>query len=328
MSRDAIAVFALNATKDFGERICEHLKINLSQHEEREFEDGEHKSRPLVSVRDKDVFVIQSLYGDQQQSVNDKLCRILFFLGALRDASAERVTAVIPYLCYARKDRKSKSRDPVTTRYVAALFEAVRTDCTVTLDVHNLAAYQNAWRIRVEHLEAKKLFVDYFVPLIQDQEVVVVSPDVGGVKRAEAFREALSRALDRQVYSAFLEKYRSAGVVSGEAVIGDVAGKVAIVIDDLISSGTTLVRAAEACRTRGATTVYGAASHGVFGSKAGEILSHPALERIVITNTIPPFRLDSSVVRNKLTVLDASRLFAEAIWRMHSGGSIVELLEA
>ena len=93
MSRDAIAVFALNATKDFSERICEHLKITLSQHEEREFEDGEHKSRPLVSVRNKDVFVIQSLYGDQQQSVNDKLCRFLFFLGALRDASAERVTA-------------------------------------------------------------------------------------------------------------------------------------------------------------------------------------------------------------------------------------------
>jgi ribose-phosphate pyrophosphokinase len=327
MSRASIAVFALNAGRDFGERVCGHLKTTLSAHEEREFEDGEHKSRPLVSVRGKDVFVIQSLYGDSQQSVNDKLCRFLFFLGALRDASADRVTAVIPYLCYARKDRKSKSRDPVTTRYVAALFEAVGVNRAVTLDVHNLAAYQNAWRIRTDHLEAKKLFVEYFQPLVQDRNVVIVSPDVGGVKRAEDFRQALSRAIGREVHSAFLEKYRSGGVVSGDAVVGDVAGKAAIIIDDLISSGTTLVRAAEACRSRGVTAVYGAASHGVFGSKAGETLSHPALERIVITNTVPPFRLDSSPVRNKLTVLDASPLIGEAIERIHSGGSIAELLE-
>src|SRR5688572_6269797 len=153
--RNSIAVFALNASRDFGEKISAHLSISLTEHEEREFEDGEHKARPLASVRSKDVFVIQSLYGDSQQTVNDKLCRLLFFLGALRDASAERITAVIPYLCYARKDRKSKSRDPVTTRYVAALFEAVGADRVVTLDVHNLAAYQNAWRIRADHLEAR-----------------------------------------------------------------------------------------------------------------------------------------------------------------------------
>jgi ribose-phosphate pyrophosphokinase len=259
--------------------------------------------------------------------VNDKLVRFLFFLGALRDASASRVTAVIPYLCYARKDRKSKSRDPVTTRYVAALFESVGLDGVVTLDVHNLAAYQNAWRIPTDHLEAKKLFVEHFLPLIGHRDVVVVSPDVGGVKRAEEFRQGLSRALGCEIHGAFLEKYRSAGVVSGEAVIGEVGGKVAIIIDDLISSGTTLVRAAQACRTRGATAVYAAASHGVFGSKATETLSNLALENIVVTNTVPPLRLASHLVHQKLTVLDASQLFAEAIRRIHSGGSIVELLE-
>lgn len=327
MIRDPIAVFALNASREFGERICAGLAIPLSAHEEREFEDGEHKARSLVNVRGKDVFVIQSLYGDSQQSVNDKLCRLLFFLGALRDASAGRVTAVCPYLCYARKDRKSKSRDPVTTRYVAAMFEAVGADRAITLDVHNLAAYQNAWRIRTDHLEAKQLFVSYFLPLVAQRDVVAVSPDVGGVKRTEDFRQAFSAALGRPVQSAFLEKYRSAGVVSGEAVIGDVDGKVAIIIDDLISSGTTMVRAAEACRARGAAAVYGAASHGVFGSKATETLSNPALEKIVVTNTIPPFRLDARLVDDKLIVLDASSLFAEAIRRIHSGGSIVELLE-
>jgi ribose-phosphate pyrophosphokinase len=308
--------------------VCVSLGTPPSAHEEREFEDGEHKTRPLVNVRARDVFVIQSLYGDSSQSVNDKLCRFLFFLGALRDASAARVTAVIPYLCYARKDRKSKPRDPVTSRYIAALFEAVGVDGVVTLDVHNLAAYQNAWRIPTDHLEARKLFVAHFLPLIGTRDVVVVSPDVGGVKRAGEFRQALSLALGRPIHAAFLEKYRSAGVVSGDAVIGEVNGKFAIIIDDLISSGTTLVRAAEACRARGATVVYGAASHGVFGGKASEILSSPALERIVVTNTIPPFRLDPALLGEKVTVLDACALFAEAIRRIHMGESLVELLES
>jgi ribose-phosphate pyrophosphokinase len=323
-----LAVFAVNSTRDFGGKVCAQLGIPLSEHEEREFEDGEHKIRPLVSVRGKDVFVVQSLYGDRQQSVNDKLCRLLFFLGALRDASAGRITAVIPYLCYARKDRKSKPRDPVTTRYVASMFEAVGTDRTITLDVHNLAAYQNAWRIPADHLEARKLFVKHFQPLIGCRDVVVVSPDTGGVKRAEEFRQAFSAAIGCEAHSAFVEKYRSAGVVSGEAVVGEVAGKTAIIIDDLISSGTTLVRAAEACIKQGATAVYGAASHGLFGGKAADVLANPALEGIVVTNTIPPFRLESSPVYRKLTVLDTSFLFAKAISRIHWGGSIVELLES
>jgi ribose-phosphate pyrophosphokinase len=327
MRDDGPIVFTLNTSREFGERVCANLGICLGLHEEREFEDGEHKTRPLVNVRGRDVFVVQSLYGDEQQSINDKLCRYLFFLGALRDASAGCLTAVIPYLCYARKDRKSKPRDPVTTRYVAALFEAVGVDSVITLDVHNLAAFQNAWRIRADHLEARSLFLEHFLPLIGHRDPVVVSPDIGGVKRAEEFRESFSRALSRQVHSAFLEKYRSAGVVSGDAVIGDVAGKAAIIIDDLISSGTTLVRAAKACRARGATAVYGAATHGVFGGKAAEILADAAVDGIVVTNTIPPFRLGSSAAHRKVTVLDASPLFAEAIRRSHAGGSIVELLQ-
>src|SRR5512135_3205205 len=144
MAPEPIHLFALNASRAFGERVAQRLGMPLSPHEERDFEDGEHKARPLASVRGADVFVIQSLYGEPGQGVNDKLCRLLFFIGALRDASAGRVTAVVPYLCYARKDRKTQARDPVTTRYVAALFEAVGTDRVLTLDVHNLAAFQNA----------------------------------------------------------------------------------------------------------------------------------------------------------------------------------------
>lgn len=328
MNPGEISIFVPGSDRDFGEKVCAHLGLSPSAHEEREFEDGEHKIRSLVSVRGRDVFVIQSLYGDNRRSVNDKLCRLLFFLGALRDASAGRVTAVVPYLCYARKDRKSKPRDPVTTRYVACLFEALAVDRVVTLDTHNLAAFQNAWRIPTEHLEAKGLFVEHFAPLAREEDVVVVSPDVGGVKRAEEFRQALGRALDRQVQSAFMEKYRSAGLVSGEVVVGDVAGKMAIIIDDLISSGTTLARAAESCQARGATKTFAAASHGVFSDKASQALSNPALEKVVVTNTIPPFRLDPELARNKLIALDATALFAEAIRRIHSGESIVELLDA
>jgi ribose-phosphate pyrophosphokinase len=327
MNNKELTIFALNASRDFGEKICAHLHTSLAAHEEREFEDGEHKARPLVNVRGKDVFVVQSLYGDAQQSVNDKLCRLLFFLGALRDASAGRITAVIPYLCYARKDRKSKTRDPVTTRYVAAMFEAVGVDHVITLDVHNLAAFQNAWRITTDHLEARKLFVQYFKPLLNDKELVVVSPDAGGVKRAEEFRQAFRNSLGREISAAFVEKYRSEGIISGQAVIGDVAGKSAIIIDDMISSGTTLARAAEALRVRGATSVFAAATHGVFSTKADDSLSNAPLDRIAITNSVSSSRLDLNRVSDKLAVVDVMELFATAIERIHNGGSIVELLE-
>ena len=145
-----------------GESIGTALGSPLSAHEERDFEDGEHKTRPLENVRGCEVFVIQSLYSEPGLSVNDKLCRLLFFIGALKDASARSVTAVLPYLGYARKDRKTKARDPVTTRYMAQLLEAVGTDRVLTLDVHNLAAFQNAFRCPTDHLEAKNLFVEHF----------------------------------------------------------------------------------------------------------------------------------------------------------------------
>lgn len=320
-------IFALRSSHAFGEKVSRSLGVNLAPHEERDFEDGEHKSRPLINVRGRDVFAIQSLYSDAHASVNDKLCRLLFFLGALKDAAAERVTAIIPYLCYARKDRKSKSRDPVTTRYVAGLFEAVGTDRVVTLDVHNLAAFQNAFRCHTDHLEAKNVFVHYFAALLSGEEVVVVSPDVGGVKRADAFRSALSQGMNRAVVSAFMEKYRSKGIVTGEALVGDVEGRTAIILDDLISTGTTMSRAAEACRDAGATKVYAAASHGLFVGDANRVMADPAFDKVIVTDTVPPFRLEPDVAEEKLVVLDCAMLFAEAIKRIHSGGSIVELLE-
>jgi ribose-phosphate pyrophosphokinase len=327
MSLENLRLFALNSSRPFGDKVAQQLGVPLASHEEREFEDGEHKARPLESVRGKDVVVIQSLYGEPGNSANDKLVRLLFFIGALKDASAARVTAVAPYLAYARKDQRSKSRDPVSSRYVAQLFEAVGTDRVVTLDVHNLAAYQNAFRIPAEHLAAKGLFVFHLSPLLGNDEVVVVSPDAGGMKRAEAFRQALGRVLERPVATAFMEKYRSAGVVSGETMVGEVAGKTAIIIDDLISRGTTLARAATACKALGASRVFAAATHGVFAGEAGTVLADPALDQVIVTDSIPPFRLPPELLQNKVKVLETAPLFAEAIRRLHSDGSLVALME-
>ncbi|MBU1223735.1 MAG: ribose-phosphate pyrophosphokinase [Gammaproteobacteria bacterium] len=326
MSRDALCLFALDASRPYGERVAAALGIALSRHEARDFEDGEHKARSLENVRGRDVYVIHSLYGEPGMSANDKLIRLLFFIGALKDASAAQVTAVCPYLAYSRKDRRTKPRDPLGSRYVAQLFEAVGTDRMVTLDVHNLAAYQNAFRIPAEHLEARGLFVAWFAARLQDDAVVVVSPDAGGVKRADAFRDALARALDRPVGSAFMEKRRSEGVVSGEAVVGDIDGRTAIILDDLVSSGTTLARAAAACKARGASRVFAAASHGVFAGAAAEVLADPVLEKLLVADSIPPFRLPPAMLGRRVEVLDSAPLFAEAIRRLHSGGSLVELM--
>jgi ribose-phosphate pyrophosphokinase len=320
-------LFALGATRPFGDRVAERLGIALADHEEREFEDGQHKARPLVSVRGRDVFVLHSLHGDEGQSVNDKLCRLLFFLGAVRDASAATVTAVVPFLCYSRKDRKTKARDPVTTRYVAALFEAMQIDRFVTLDVHNMSAFQNAFRCRTEHLEARGLFVEHVARALGDGPAAVVSPDLGGAKRAERFRESLAGRLGREVSGALIEKYRSEDVVSGEGVAGDVAGRTAILVDDMIGSGGTIVRAARACRAGGARAVWAVATHPVFTPDADRVLADDALDRIVTLDAIPTDRVRSPALRGKLIQLDAARLFADAIRALHEGGSVVALTE-
>lgn len=319
-------LIVMNSSQDFGNRVAVHSGEKVVPHEEREFEDGEHKIRPLVNVRNQNVFIISSLHADAMQSVNDKLCRLLFLIGALRDASAGRVIAVVPYLCYARKDRKTKPRDPVTTRYVAQMFEAVGTDHLLTMDVHNLAAFQNAFRTTTtDHLESMQLFVNHFLPLVSNDKVAVVSPDVGGVKRAEFFRELLQSKTEREVTAGFMQKQRSEGVVTTGAFVGDVKGRVVIIVDDLISSGTTLSRTAEACRDAGAELIYGAATHGMFSSNAETVLSLSAIDRIVITDTVSPWRLSQRFIASKLDFIDATPLFAEAIACINWGESIVSL---
>lgn len=327
MSVGEAQVFALNATHAFGERVADLLGAALSPIEEREFDDGEHKTRPLVSVRNRDVYVIQSLHGDTAASPNDKLCRLLFFLGTLRDNGAARITAILPYLAYSRKDVRSQPRDPVTTRYVAALFEAMQVDRVVSLDVHNLTAFQNAFRCHTEHLDTTALFARYFSERIsKNAHIAVVSPDVGGVKRAERLRQALGRLRGQDLPLAFLSKTRAKGVVKAGPLVGDVAGHDAIIVDDIIGTGTTLAFAAQACRAGGARKVYAAATHGFFFSPANELLSTDALDAIVVTDSVPPFRLPPGPAFAKLSVVSVAPLFAQAIQRLHGAGSLVELL--
>jgi ribose-phosphate pyrophosphokinase len=326
MQGAALQIFALNASKELGRAVAVALPVPLAAHEEREFEDGEHKARPLDAVAGNDVYVVHSLHGEPGQSANDKLCRLLFFVGALKDAGAARVTAVTPYLAYARKDRRTKPNDPVTTRYVAAMFENVGTDCVVTLEVHNPAAFENAFRCRAVALTGTPLFVDYVKANLADDKLAVVSPDAGGMKRAELLRGALEEALGRPVGKGLAEKHRSAGVVSGEMFTGDVAGCTALIVDDLISTGGTLARTARAAREAGAKRVIALVTHGLFMHGAAEAIADPALDHIVITNAVPPFRLDHPDSNRKLTILPSAPLLAEAIRRLHEERSLTDLM--
>ena len=235
------------------------------------------------------------------------------------------MTAVVPYLCYSRKDRRTKPNDPVTTRYVARMFEAAGADAIVTLEVHNPAAFENAFRCRSVPLTPTPLFVDYATRL-KDEKLCVVSPDTGGAKRAELFREALEAATGRPIGKAFADKHRSAGVVTGDLFVGDVEGAIALIIDDLISTGGTLVRAAKAARRAGARRVIALAAHGLFMEGADQTLADPALDRIVITDAVPAFRLSPGATRSKLDIVPCAPLFAEAVARLHEGRPLTDLL--
>lgn len=323
---DTPLVFALNASRDFGEAVAINLGSPLAQHEEREFEGGEHKARPLEEVSGRDVYVIHSLHGDARASANDKLVRLLFFIGALKDAGARSVTATAPYLAYSRKDRRTKPRDPVSSRYIAALFEAVATDRLITLEVHNISAFENAFRkCRTQHLSLARIFAEDLAARVADEAVAVVSPDAGGNKRAELFRHELEHMLGRPVGKAIMDKHRSEGVVSGELFAGEIAGCTALIIDDIISSGTTIMRACAAARSGKAQRVIAIAAHAMV-TPGAPIFNDDGPDEIIVSDSIPLAEKLADHEHAKLRVITAAPLVADVIMRFNTGEPVSELL--
>jgi ribose-phosphate pyrophosphokinase len=314
-------VFALQGSEALGAAVAAALSRELDPHELRDFEDGEHKARPLASVRGEDVFVISSLAGSVGATVNDQLIKLLFFLATCRENGAAQVTAVVPYLAYARKDRQTKRRDPVTTRYVAQLLEAAGAERVITLDVHNVAAFQNAFRCETVHLEARSIFVPRIRALAGGLPVTILSPDGGGMKRAELLRERYEAFTGDAAGFGFMEKRRSRGVVSGELFAGEVAGTAVFIVDDMISTGGTMRRAAAACRARGAKAVFAVATHGLFGPDSEAMLEDPAIDRIPVSDSLPAATAAAGQ-SERVEIVSVAPLVGEAIHRLHTGSPL------
>jgi len=276
---------------------------------------------------------------------------MLWFIGSLKDASAKRVTAIIPYLGYARQDRKTESRAPITTKYLARVFESVGLDRLLTIDVHNLAAFQNSFRIPADNLDPIRLFTDYLcggigfdgMPVTDclpdalaaspdNSDLVVMSPDIGGMPRCGQIQTALSKRLGGiEIPLAIFDKRRvkkensTVSELLGGRIIGNVENKRVIIYDDMISTGGTIVKAAKAVVQAGGKVFAVCATHGLFIGNADEILQMSL--RIVVADTVPTWRLDPIKWKDKLFVVNTFRLVGQSIRRTHEeGGSISDLL--
>jgi ribose-phosphate pyrophosphokinase len=322
---------ALSESRTLAAAVAAASGLELAPVEERRFEGGEFKLRPLESVRGRTVFVLQCLAGTADAAVSDRLLRLLFLLQGLRDAGAERLVAVVPYFAFARKDRRTQIRDPVTSRYMAELIEATGLHRVVALDVHNAAALDNAFRVPFDHLTALPMMVDHFARRVSQEQVAVASPDVGGIKRAQVFRELLAARLGRDVEMVFIEKRRALDVVSGGTLVGEVSGKTVIVLDDLCATGGTLVRAASACRRARAQSVHVAFTHAPLLAGVHTLLDTEDISSVVVTDSVgwplEPRPGASSPKPTKLAVLPVAPLLGEAIRRMVSGKPVAPLLE-
>lgn len=315
-------IFALGPSRTLGATVAAALGRELDPCEEQDFEDGEHRIRPLVSVRGEDTFVLASLGGEGASFLHDQLVRLLFFLATCRDNGAARVTAVVPYLCYARMDRQTNRRDPVSFRYVAQLLEAAGCDRVVTLDVHDLAAFQNAFRCETVHLEARSLLAARIPALAAGHPVTVFSPDAGGVKRAELLRRTVEAATGAAVGFGFMEKHRHDGAISGSLFAGEVAGSAVFLIDDMISTGGTIIRAAEACRERGAAAVIAMVTHGLFAPGSERLPGDGLLDRLLVTDSLPAATRRAG---KGVEIVPVSGLLGEVIARLHNGEPLGDL---
>jgi ribose-phosphate pyrophosphokinase len=288
------------------------LKTQVGQASVGRFPDGEVEVKITENVRGADCFIIQPT----SYPANDNLMELLLMVDALRRASAWRITAVMPYFGYGRQDRKAEPRVPISAKLVSNIIRAAGIDRVLTMDLH-AGQIQGFFDIPVDHLYANPVLVGYFQKKkIPSEQLVVVSPDAGGVERARAFAKRLESGL------AIIDKRRiSPREANVMHVVGDVKGKVALIIDDLVDTGGTLVKAAQALSDGGATRVLAAAAHGVLAGPAIERLNASPVEELVITNSIPLNHKDA----RKIHVLSVAPLLAEAIQRIHVERSISEM---
>jgi ribose-phosphate pyrophosphokinase len=325
------ALVALSESRHLATAIVRETDLPLVPIEERRFESGEFKLRPLESVRGRQLLVLQTLAGTADAPVSYRLIRLLFLLQGLRDAGAGLRVAVLPYYPFARKDRRTQIRDPVTARYVAELLEAAHAGCVIGLDVHNPAAFDNAFRVPTIHLTALPLLADYVAQRALDagSGLAVVSPDVGGIKRAQLFRELITQRAGREIELAFIEKRRANDVVASGSLAGEVAGRTVIVVDDLCASGETLIRAADTCRRAGAAAVHVAVTHAPFAAGLEALLAAETITSITVTDSvgIPSLAALSPFRSDKLVTLSIAPLLGQVLCRMTTGKAVAPLLE-
>ena len=308
-----IKIFAANASKELAQKIADQMGLPLGKCEVSTFSDGEIAVSIQETVRGSDVFVVQSTNAP----VNNNLMELLIMIDALKRASAGRITAVMPYYGYARQDRKSKSRDPITAKLVADLITAAGADRVLTMDLH-AAQIQGFFDIPLDHLVGMPLLAKKFQSK-RIEDLVVVSPDLGSVTRARNFADILDAPI------AIIDKRRpKANVCEVMNIIGDIEGKNAVIIDDIIDTAGTLCNAANALKERGAKTVRACATHAVLSGPAIQRIQDSALEEVILLDTI---QLPEKKRIDKFEVATVATMFADAIRRIYADQSISTLFD-
>ncbi|HEV3155535.1 MAG TPA: ribose-phosphate pyrophosphokinase [Candidatus Baltobacteraceae bacterium] len=311
-------IFSGNSNVALAEEIAKRLKLHVGKALVSKFKNEETRVQIQENVRGSEVFVVQSLCkAPNGNGVNDSMMELLLMIDALKRASAARITAVIPYYGYAKQDKKTTGREPISAKVVANMLKVAGAKRMVTMDLH-AAQIQGFFDGPVDNLMAMPTLCNYLKKEgLAEDRIVVVSPDAGGVHRAELFAKRLGASL------AIVFKRRPEPDVSEVTdIVGDVAGRVAVVVDDMISTGGTLAKAAEAILARGAKQVYTVASHGIFAGEAISVLENSAIQRIVVTNTIPFADVSE---HPKFVQLSIAQTFADAIIRITTNRSVSEL---
>jgi ribose-phosphate pyrophosphokinase len=307
--KNNLLIFSGNSNKKLASDICKFLKVKLADASVDHFSDGEIRVKINENVRGHDVFVVQPTCTPS----NENLMELLILIDALKRASAQRITAVLPYFGYARQDRKDQPRVPITAKLVANLLTVSGADRVLTIDLH-AGQIQGFFDIPLDHLFAFTIFTEYIKKLKLDHNLVIVSPDVGGIKTARAYAKRLKCSL------AIVDKRR---VNDKEAevmhIMGDVKGRHAVIVDDMVATAGSLVEAVDAIKKAGAKDVYATITHAVLCGPAIERLRKSRLEELVVTDTIP---LGKEKMLDKIKVLSVSSLLGEAIKRIHEEESI------